>query len=389
MLSVRILCLTVLLGLCLCAPVFAATVALEAIDSGVTSPEGYYRWLNAADQVYSDDTIENYTYDGASVQVSFDAVGTTLRGHLSATGLKPDFAYQLKLTGESGTLSNERIGLTGRWWQEEWVAGEWTNGGNLNDKGDGSSPNPNDLVYFDHRDDLDPTSPSAQHYRYTGYLVFDYFITDSSGGASFDFEADNSYHVLWKTWQPEHVYEPTNDGPVEWATFNPDPSQDAYDIDHGEATIGIYGEWERLPPGGVFLATGDYDCQVMLTEESFHATGGTLGGGWAAAVGADVEFTIVDAAPTPGDANGDGKIDGADLAAWQQNYDPLGVNGPANTFDLGDFNDDNRVDGTDLALWQQNYDPVGGQVKMGAVPEPATIALVLLGAAAVLVRKHH
>jgi len=60
----------------------------------------------------------------------------------------------------------------------------------------------------------------------------------------------------------------------------------------------------------------------------------------------------------PGDANEDGKVDGADLAIWQQHYDPLGLN-PDNDFSTGDWNDDGKIDGGDLAMWQQNYNPLG------------------------------
>ena len=58
-----------------------------------------------------------------------------------------------------------------------------------------------------------------------------------------------------------------------------------------------------------------------------------------------------------GDANGDGKVDGGDLARWQQNYDPLGTKGA--TPEKGDFNGDGKIDGADLALWQQHYNPLG------------------------------
>ena len=61
---------------------------------------------------------------------------------------------------------------------------------------------------------------------------------------------------------------------------------------------------------------------------------------------------------TPGDANADGKVDGGDLAIWQQHYDPLGAS-PGNTFAMGDWNGDGQIDGADLALWQQFYDPLG------------------------------
>ena len=58
-----------------------------------------------------------------------------------------------------------------------------------------------------------------------------------------------------------------------------------------------------------------------------------------------------------GDATGDGKVDGGDLAIWQQNYDPLGTKGA--TPEKGDWNGDGKIDGADLALWQQHYNPLG------------------------------
>jgi hypothetical protein len=85
----------------------------------------------------------------------------------------------------------------------------------------------------------------------------------------------------------------------------------------------------------------------------------------------------------PGDANADGKIDGADLAIWQQNYDPLGLNAENASWATGDWNADRKVDGGDLALWQQNYDPLGtsGIPQASAeVPEPTTLVLLALGA---------
>jgi hypothetical protein len=91
--------------------------------------------------------------------------------------------------------------------------------------------------------------------------------------------------------------------------------------------------------------------------------------------------------PLPGDANEDGKVDGGDLALWQQNYDPLGLKGDNNTWAKGDWNGDRRIDGGDLALWQQNYSPLG-YLDLGSpaplpafegaasVPEPATATLL-------------
>ncbi len=83
--------------------------------------------------------------------------------------------------------------------------------------------------------------------------------------------------------------------------------------------------------------------------------------------------------PIRGDTNGDGLIDGYDLALWQVHYDPLGLN-PGNSWEIGDWTGDGLIDGLDLAYWQQNYDSIGSG--MQAVPEPSTIFLALTGLAA-------
>ncbi len=274
----------------------SVTVDLLYIDPGVTAYSGY-RWRDVAGNLYSDTYRNNYGYDqpGVQVQVTFNQLVATFHGSLAAVSLKPNFAYQLKLVGYSDDPSNESIGFAGRWWQEEWNGSEWTNGQNLNDKGDGSSPNPNDSVYLSRRDILDPTSPTGKKYRYTAYLVFDYFITDENGDASLGFEANSSYHVLWNTQQRTRT---GSDGPPKTTTFDPDTSQVAYSTDYPESTMTVFGEWERLPVGGVFLANGSYDCQIMLTEESFHGwPGGDYTGGWAAAMGTGIQFVIDSSVP--------------------------------------------------------------------------------------------
>jgi hypothetical protein len=166
-----------------------ASVPMIDIDSGQPNPTGNYRWIDVADQPYSTSYRESYDYTHADVELQFFTPDTALRGYLVAANLKPHFAYQVKLAGIPDTASNERIGLTGRWWQEEWNGSAWVNGQNLNNKGDGSSPNPNDEVYFSRRDIIDPTSPSGKRYRYVGYLPFDYLITDETGAALLAFES--------------------------------------------------------------------------------------------------------------------------------------------------------------------------------------------------------
>lgn len=265
------------------------TVTLADIDSGTTSPTGQYRWMDVADNIYAESYRNSYNYTKADVSIYYTTDANMLYGTLSAGNLKPNFAYQVKLVGTPGTTSNELIGLTGRWWQEEWNGTTWVNGQNLNNKGDGLSPNPNDAVYFSRRDVNDPTSPTGKHYCFTGYLVFDYFITDANGDATVAFEMDSSYHVLWKTSQRAHT---PDDGPIESAVFDPDPCSAAYDTDYGVSSAEVYGEWERLPVGGVYLPSGEYDVAFLLTEESFHSCGTQYGGCWAAAMSGAAYFSI-------------------------------------------------------------------------------------------------
>jgi len=308
-----------------------ATVKME--DYG---PNSAYRWLDVNDQEYSVAYQNNYSYDDANVVVTYNTVGRELSGTLTATNLKPNFAYQFKLIGEPihrlGDLNygtNELIGLNGRWWQQVWQGSAWDTGWNLNTKGNGTSPNPNDIVYIDRRDKPDTVggSPTGLRYRYSGYRVFEYFITDENGNAAFEYTVNNCYHVLWKTSKRSPG---SNDGPVASHTFDVDPSiHTQYDTDYGPASAGIFGEWERLPKDGVGLRPGDYTCDVLLTEESFHGSG--LQGWWAHAMKSRVQLTILGepecTEPIKGDLNNDCMVDMRDLAeigkTWLQcNLDP-------------------------------------------------------------------
>jgi len=292
------------------------TVYLTRIDPSVTSPNGYYRWLNVADQVYSPAYRAYYSYDSALVQVAYETASTVFSGILAAANLKPNFVYQIKLVGVPGTPSNEALGLAGRWWEQVWTDTSWTPGWNLNDKGDGTSPNPNDLTYYQRCGIPDPTSPTGKHYQYTGYVLFDYFITDSYGNAFVSFRADSSHHVLLKS--PEALPDCTI------SVFDPDTSMPAYAIDYPPSIVSVWAEWERLPVGGIWLQACSYTCSIILTEESFHSYY-PEGGRWAAAMGAPVQFTILPRTPVlSGDANRDCSVNVLDLLfiRARMGYDP-------------------------------------------------------------------
>jgi hypothetical protein len=276
----------------------AATALLH--DAGATSG---FRWLDVADQAYSRFFQTNYDYGNPEVAVGVDypAVADVFAGTLTAAGLKPNFAYQIKIEGSPGArLDNERVGLAGRWWQEQWLTDHWGNGANLNLQPDPDpayaypNRNPNDMTYFVRRDLTDASGHLA--YRYTGYVVLGYFVTDAEGAATVPFRLDNSYHVLWKTQQ--RMRDPERDGPLLQAPLDAASSYHplAYERAGATTTVSVFGEWERLPRGAVVLPPGEYEVRFVLAEESFHATS-VLGGRWARALEADLHFVC--AGPPP------------------------------------------------------------------------------------------
>ncbi|MEM7681867.1 MAG: dockerin type I domain-containing protein [Planctomycetota bacterium] len=80
----------------------------------------------------------------------------------------------------------------------------------------------------------------------------------------------------------------------------------------------------------------------------------------------------------PGDANGDGAVDLLDFDVLAQNFGQPTAGGAS----AGDFNGDGVVDLLDFDLLSQNF----GNSSPGNVPEPASLALLLLGGAAVVRR---
>lgn len=233
------------------APVEAVTTVLGLdYDPGWPWP-GNQRWKDVAGNMYegplpaSGNSWRNNAYTGASVSVDYWVTGSRLTGTITATGLKPNFAYQLKLEGSG-------------------VSGDWTN---------------NILK------SLGRTTDDGK----MGYLPFGSLVTDNSGNATVPFVTDSSFHVLYRT--PDStgitgtygvVARTGNDGPVSYYTFDPDPSSPWYSADYGPATVGIYGNWEpgRALPGTLQLPDGTYICKFVLTEESFHDSGGTFHPGW-------------------------------------------------------------------------------------------------------------
>ena len=84
--------------------------------------------------------------------------------------------------------------------------------------------------------------------------------------------------------------------------------------------------------------------------------------------------------PWSGDANLDGCVDGLDYVAWSNNYDL-----DPSSWVEGDYNLDGVTDGLDYVVWSNNYN--AGCPTPGAVPEPATMVLLAMGAVALIRRR--
>ena len=281
---------SLILALSLPLTTWAATVNLQPISGSGSNN----RWMDIADNLYSSSYQSSFTYAQPLVTISYNNTSATFSGTLTATGLKPSFAYQMKLVGNSDMddWSNEQLGYAGRWWRVQ--------------------PNPgnsNDTDYDNNKDD-----PS---YIYQGYLLFGFFSTDQQGNATVNFSANSSYHVLWATNDSTgvgtgHKNPGANDSAVIYYDFAASPAINsaAYSTDYGNAHVGVFAEWEsgRALPGQLSLPVGEYLCKLVLTEESFHQSG--LGGGWASVLAGDVNFISV---IPDGDVNTDGNVNAADV----------------------------------------------------------------------------
>ena len=259
--------------------------ALELVPLAGGTASGLYRARDIADndyaaRFYTAPGAPDYAasdYSGARISVTFQRTGRFLEGSLDARGLKPNFAYQIKLVGmpsaEFGAagddVSNERIGYAGRWYRV-------------------GVGNASDAQYRACR--ADPQCRDV----YEGYLVFDFFITDRLGSATHHFVADDSFHVLWRDCPSAHPMTGCQ-APGARPTVYQDVVALAatgygYDRDSTTWNIGVFGEVERTAPQS-YLSDGEYRSRFVLTEESFHESG--IGGNWASVVGeAGLHFWI-------------------------------------------------------------------------------------------------
>jgi hypothetical protein len=109
--------------------------------------------------------------------------------------------------------------------------------------------------------------------------------------------------------------------------------------------------WSQvLGPGGVIFANpaaasttaifsvaGTYILRLTASDSSLSSS-------------SDLTVTVL----SPGDFNGDGRVNGADFLIWQAHYPTASGATP----DTGDANGDGMVNGADFLIWQENYKPM-------------------------------
>lgn len=232
------------------------------------------RWADIAGNHYSTAFSAGFSYTASGksaprVFLRYDHRAPTLRGRIEAHGLKPNFAYQLKLCGDFNRDASaaEAIGYRGRWRLPAPVRQT-----NFADR---------DFRRFKPRENVE------------AYLFFDFFVTDSNGNAALDFELDNTLHVLWNRDRQRKPDTPADaiafsvdaSDPVTYARPKQTPSTERIWAERVHRRYRRANEAIRLP-------AGHYPSDIVLTEESFHARGRD-GGFWATVFSLPVSFEIL------------------------------------------------------------------------------------------------
>lgn len=250
-------------------------------------PPQQQRWRDITDTPYGDGFRAAFSYADTEEHraiVRCDREAMTLRGSLTAHRLKPLFAYQMKMVGLEPVLgareaenagdrrawSSWQLGRLGRWWCEEC-------GWNV--------------------DDTELESHVNNGHAVTGYLLFDWFVTDEEGNAEHPFSVDSSLHVLWRGDQRERG---PNDSQPRWHTVGPR----RWAPQAERKSVWLFAEWEPDRPkiGRLCLPPGEYEVAMNLTEESFHANMDEEraldgGGFWAWVLQSELQFEVREWSP--------------------------------------------------------------------------------------------
>ncbi|NSW57873.1 MAG: hypothetical protein HPY44_17865 [Armatimonadetes bacterium] len=249
-------------------------------------PDSAMRWLDVAGAPYGEAFRTPRFYeptDRRYVRVEWASQADTFRGRIVMRGLKPNFAYQLKLMGRAGVmpgdptpeaLASRRLGELGRWWSAV-----------------------DDSNVADCK--LEARLRAGADVR--GYLLFDFLVTDRNGDCVREFALDSSYHVLWRSDQRTRG---RTDSPYHEVRVDRGHYGYASSDTPAPETVRVFAEREgqRPRPGNIILPPGEYPVLINITEESFHANQKVRvqdGGFWAQVLEGPVDFVISRAVREP------------------------------------------------------------------------------------------
>ncbi len=279
------------------ARLLAGSITLAPTD------EDAFRWLDIGDSIYSAAFRGTYLYPGEAITLTYVDADSSLHGTLAGAGLKPNFAYQIKLEGipnlpwttKAVDWTNEQLGYAGRWWVDRYLK---------------TTLAPYDGYNIDDREYERLKALKFQDRRYwyvvQGYLMFDYVVTTPDGAipadlgsTGYELLVDSSFHVLFKTIQESPG---TNDSAV--TAFYPVRKPAYYDVSEPEAgdPVSLFAQWEptRALPNELLLNPGLYHARLVLTEETFHSQDTTYGGCWPSVLSGVIDVTISDGTVAPG-----------------------------------------------------------------------------------------
>ncbi len=227
------------------------------------------RFMDIDDRPFSDSYATSFSYNSAQVTLFYDPTPKTpyFVGKIQASGLKPNFAYQLKLVGKpkfgsrgwgsaGDDVSNEAIGKVARWWNDSQQINTTDSGFNNSYKK--PAENQKQTVY--------------------GYLFMGNFVTDENGNAEREFAGSKSYHITWQDKQNTSLRQ------VVAGNYRIGSTQAPF-LGYGKSTapinVKLWHEYESGRPKDVRLPAGNYNCRLLITEETFHSTQpNNKGGTW-------------------------------------------------------------------------------------------------------------
>ena len=135
--------------------------------------------------------------------------------------------------------------------------------------------------------------------------------------------------------------------------------------------VPVLGKTFNIITGNTVTGTFDYvDVSGMPAGLTFHIN----------YLANAVQLQVVNKPIFSADFDDDGDVDATDLAIWQGAFD---LN------QLGDADGDNDSDGADFMLWQQQFGSHPAVGALATVPEPTSLALLLIAALAVRGTSRH